>query len=98
MTKWAPFNSVTDTGSMADDVNYHKNIISKPTLSEDQLYNIGLRLTESYHDQTVINIKLYRNGKLYLKKGLIKNIDPLKQEILLNDNYKLYFSQIIEIL
>ena len=95
--KWAPFNSVVPGKEMVSDVLKRKNVVKMPILSEDQINELENKLINSYNNQNEIRIKYFRGGRYYLRKGIVVNIDVLGRKIILNDNYNLFFSQIIEI-
>ena len=95
--KWAPFNSVAPGAEMVKDVLKRKNVVKMPILSEDQINDLENKLIYSYNNQVKISIKYFRAGRYYLREGIVANIDVLGRKIALNDEYNLFFSQIIEI-
>lgn len=97
MKKWAPFNSLTNTNKMKHDLNKQKISIKMPILSEDQLEKIDNNIKEAYYNKDIINIEYYLNGAIINKKGKIKLIDYNKKQIILSDNTKLYYKQIINV-
>lgn len=96
MIKWQPFNAVAVGDKMIDDVLRRKNKIVKPILSDDQIIELETKIMESLHNKTKIKLKIFSNGKLYLKEGYIENIDIISKNIVFNDNKKVFFSQIID--
>ena len=96
MIKWQPFNAVIPGKYMVNSVLKEKNKIKRPILSEDQLREIEEKIFTAYKNDEVVKIKLYKSGKFYMKKGIIKNIDKLSHKITLNDGYCMFFEQIIE--
>ena len=95
--KWAPFNAVAPGEEMVRDVLKRKNVVKMPILSEDQINDLENKLINSYNNQVKISIKYFRAGRYYLREGIVANIDVLGRKIALNDEYNLFFSQIIEI-
>lgn len=95
--KWAPFNSVVAGSEMVKDVLDKKYRVKMPILSDDQISEIEEKLICSFNNQAKIKIKYFRSGRYYLREGIVINIDVLGRKIALNDNYSLFFSQIIEI-
>ena len=97
MSKWAPFNAVAPGDDMVSDVLKRRYVVKMPILSDDQITEIENKLINSYNNQVKISIKYFRGGRYYLREGIVANIDVLGRKIALNDEYNLFFSQIIEI-
>ena len=95
--KWAPFNAVAPGAEMISDVLKRKYVVKMPILSDDQITEIENKLINSYNNQVKISIKYFRSGRYYLREGIVANIDVLGRKIALNDEYNIFFSQIIEI-
>ena len=95
--KWAPFNAVAPGTQMVKDVLERKYVVKMPTLSDDQIKEIENKIINSFNNQTKITIKYFRSGRYYKRDGIVENIDILGRKIALNDDYNLFFSQIIEI-
>ena len=96
--KWAPFNAVAPGAEMIQEVLERKNKVKMPILSEDQLNEIERKLVKSFNNQAKINVKYFRNGRYYMREGIVTNIDEIGRKIALNEQYWLFFSQIIEII
>lgn len=97
MAKWAPFNSVVPGTVMVNDVLKKKNVVQMPMLSEDQINDMEKRIIVSYNNQSIVKVKYFRSGRYYVRNGKITNIDCNYRKIILNGNFPVYFSQIIEI-
>ena len=97
MSKWAPFNAVAPGDEMISDVLKRRNVVKMPILSDDQIIEIENKLINSYNNQIKIKIKYFRSGRYYLREGIVSKIDKIARKIALNDEYNLFFSQIIEI-
>ncbi len=95
--KWAPFNAVAPGTAMISEVLKRKNVVKMPILSDDQIKEIEDKLINSFNNQVKITIKYFRSGRYYKRDGIVVNIDKLGRKIALNDEYNLFFSQIIEI-
>ncbi len=95
-SKWNPFNAVASGEYMINDVLEEKNKERMPVLSDDQKEEIQNRMFEAFNNQEVINVKYFKNGKFYVKEGKITNIDQNTHKIVLNGEFSVYFSQIIE--
>ena len=95
--KWAPYNAVAPGTEMVKEVLKKKNVVKMPILSDDQIKEIEDKIIYSLNNQAEITIKYFRQGRFYKRYGIVVNIDILKRKIALNDEYNLFFSQIIEI-
>lgn len=97
MIKWAPFSAVAPGNFMVNEVLAKKNKVVMPSLSEDQIDEINNKIITAYNNGDIITVKFFRSGKYYLKQGIISKIDRNSANILLNDGFIVFFSQIIEI-
>ena len=95
--KWAPFDSVISSKKVIRDIENSKHKIVKPILSEDELNNIESIILDSYHNKDEIEIKYFYNGKYYKIKNIISKIDNIKKIIVLDNNKKIYFNQIVSV-
>jgi hypothetical protein len=97
MIKWAPFSAVTPGNSMVNDVLAKKNKVEMPILSDDQINEINNKITTAFRNKDVIKVKYYKAGKFYEKQGIITEIDTNNAKIVLNNDFSVFFSQIIKI-
>lgn len=97
MIKWQPFSAVVPGNVLVNDILKKKNIVTMPCLTDDKLMELEEKILISLDNQSPIKIKLFRNGKLFMKEGIVHNIDKLTKKIMLKDGYSLFFSQIVEI-
>lgn len=97
MVKWQPFNAVVNGNFMINQVLEEKNKIKMPILSDDQKLEIQEKLFEALNNKENIKIKFFKEGKVYLKEGIIEHINEFKRNLVMNDNFVVFFSQIIEI-
>lgn len=97
MNSWQPFNALIPASTMVNNIEKKKSILKMPIFSEDKLDLFENVIYYSFTNQDIITIKLFRNGKIYLKKGIVNYIDKLDKKIYLSDGYSFYFSQIVEI-
>lgn len=95
-SKWNPFNAVASGEYMINDVLEEKNKEKMPVLSDDQKEVIQNKMFEAFNNQEVIKVKYFKNGKFYIMEGRITNIDPNTHKIVINEEFSVYFSQIIE--
>ena len=97
MIKYQPFDSLTNSYWMKKELQKNKNKITQPTLSEDQLEEIDMKIKEAYFNKDMIKIYYYFNGAILKKEIKIKLIDYNKKQIVLSDNTKIYYKQIVSV-
>ena len=97
MKKWLPFDSLTNTNKMKHDLAKKKTKVEMPILSEDQLIKLENKIKEAYFNKDIVKIYYYFSGNIINKEVKIKNIDYNKKQIILSDNTKLYYKQIIKV-
>lgn len=97
MIKWQPFSAVVPGNVLVNDILKKKNIVRMPILTEDKVLELEEKILISLENQNPIKIKLFRNGRMFLKEGIVCNINKYSKKITLNDGYSLFFSQIVEI-
>ena len=97
MSKWNPFNAVAPGSSMINEVLKEKNKVTMPTLSDDQINELQEKILTAFNNQSIIKIKYFRNGRYYINDGIITNIDVSAHKLVLNGDFPVFFSQIIEI-
>jgi hypothetical protein len=97
MIKWAPFNSVINSKYLVNEIEYEKNKISKPTLSEEQIAFYEQIIKESMINKIPLSFQIYQGGYAYNINGIVTKIDNIKQKIYLNNHKYLYFCEIIKI-
>jgi len=97
MIKWQPFDSLTNSKKMKKEIAKNKIKKEMPILSEDQLEKINENIQEAYHNYSNIKITYYFNNNIIVKETKIKKIDFNLKQIILLDNTKLYYKQVINI-
>lgn len=95
--KWQPFNAVAAGSYMVDEVLKEKNKIKMPELSDEQINELENYIKESYFNEEEITITYFKNGRLYRRNGFIKEINSHIGKITLNDNFNIFFKQILNI-
>ncbi len=97
MTKWLPFDSVTSSKNAVNKLEYERNKIEKPILSEDELNEIEENIIRAYQLKQTITIHYYENG--YIKKitNKIHKIDTIKKRIIFCDHSFIYFNQVLDV-
>lgn len=93
--KWQPFNSCFSSSKILKELNYEKNKIEFPILSEDQLSLLEDKIKNAYFLKQNIKIKYYYNEQILEIIGKINNINLIKKNILIN-NKIIHFKQIIQ--
>lgn len=96
--KWAPFASVINGSILLSEIKKEKSKIIKPTLSDDQINDLEKVIIEAYRGKVPVNIYFYNHEHIYLAKGFITNINATTKEITINNQKKLFFSNIIRII
>lgn len=94
--KWAPFESVTSTKKMINDILKEKNKIKSPVLSEEQIKTIENTLIIAYYEQNEVEISYYQSGAIKKLISNIKKIDSINHKIYFNE-LTILFEQIIGI-
>lgn len=98
IVKWAPFNSVINGNQLLDEINYERNRISKPILSEEQIADLEENIITAYSERSIINLYFYKNGCINIINGQITKLDPANKIIIINNKTRIYFNNIIDIL
>lgn len=96
--RWAPFNSVINGNDLLVEIHEEKTRFKKPTLSEEQIYELEEKIISSYTEHTNINIIFYKNEHAYKVSGIVTKLDSISKKITINGKNILYFSNIIKIL
>ena len=94
--KWAPFNALIN-----DKIIYKESLLKcseckKPTLSEDQLYELNEKIFEAYTNHIEVTLSIFKDKRIIDIIGYINNIHIDKKIITFNNNY-IYLNQIIKI-
>lgn len=98
IVKWAPFNSVINGNQVLNEINYERNKISKPILSEEQITVLEENIITAYSERSIINLYFYKNGCINIINGQITKLDPVNKIITINNKTRIYFNNIIDIL
>ncbi len=98
MIKWTPFESLISNQKVIDSILYEKNKIKKPILSLEQQQEIEDKLIEAFYEQIEITLKIYKNGYINIITSSILKIDSIHKKITLQNQDKILFKQIIEII
>ena len=93
--KWAPYAAVADGHGMINEVLSKRNKVEMPILSEDQIQEIESKIYEAFHNNDLVRIKFYKDGRFVVKEGKIKDIDKYGRKIILFPDFPLFFSQIV---
>ncbi len=96
--KWLPFESLVSSKQVIDSILHEKNKIKKPILSLEQQQEISEKLIEAFYEQDEVTLKIYKNGYIITLISFIKNIDYTYKKIVLNNDTKILFSQIVDII
>ena len=96
--KWLPFESLVSSKQVIDSILHEKNKIKKPILSLEQQQEISEKLIKAFYEQDEVTLKIYKNGYIITLISFIKNIDYTYKKIVLNNDTKILFSQIVDII
>lgn len=94
MIKWAPFASLKEQAIVLNKTKEEMKKIDKPELSEDQINEINLILT-NYKGET-LNITYYRDGYLLNISSIIKKID-VNNKKLVTPNQTIMFDELVSL-
>ncbi|MGI6782552.1 MAG: YolD-like family protein [Acholeplasmataceae bacterium] len=94
--KWAPFDGLAGFNDLYLTLKYNLNKKDKPTLSEEQLYYMDLKIKEAIYENRHITVVYFNNGYTNNLYGLVTKIDSLKRIIYL-DNIPLKIDNIIDL-
>lgn len=96
MKKWQPYKSLIEQEIELKKMRVNREKIEKPVLFDDKLEELDYKL-KNYQGQ-MITIQYFDSGYLYNKTCKIKRIDPTYRSILLDDNSKLNFDDVVDII
>ena len=96
MMKWAPFSAVIPGNVLVNEIEFKKKKIIKPCLDDDKKWEIENKIIEAYNNKDIVKLKIYRDGRLYMKEGKIIQLDGITKKIILSGNYKVFFNQIVD--
>lgn len=94
--KWAPFNSLFNDKKIKNEVDYKKDKITKPILSNDQIEYLNEKIFDAYTNHYKVNLYIYKNESIVKLTGFINNINIDRKTITFNNNY-VFFNQILRI-
>lgn len=94
--KWAPYRSLIGFDKMCEELIDSYNNIEKPILSEDQLNLMDYNLKTALKSRLPITFRYFYKNRIYIIKGVIKNIDFDNKQIII-DKYIFDIKDIIEL-
>lgn len=95
--RWAPFDSLLQSKSLLHELSEKRKIISKPTLSLDELEVLEKDILMAFHTKSVIEIEYFYEGKIYKKQGILSSICKNSFKVYFRDSTSLYFDQILKV-
>ncbi len=93
--KWNAYRSLPEFDVSLNEKRKKDNKVDKPLISSDEAENINEILT--YYDGQELNIKYYKNGYILNETIIIKKIDVNNKNIVLIDNRKIAFNNILHL-
>lgn len=97
MIKWQPFESLTPSKKVIDDILYEKSKRKKPILSLEQQQELEEKLVEAFYEQIEVTLKIYKNGNIKTTTSIILEMDYVYKNITLKNKDKILFQQIVEV-
>lgn len=73
--KWQPFDALEGFQSSLRKIEYEKNKISKPVLSEDALEELNEMLNQALESRQEAVVEYYQNGYCYEFQGIIEEVN-----------------------
>ncbi len=95
--KWAPFDALIGFNQMIADIKYRLGKKEKPILSEDHLDLMNRHMQYALKHQIEIIINYCEDGYFYEVFGTIKQIDSIKNQIILSMNQIISLENIVNI-
>lgn len=93
--KWNAYRSLPEFDVSLNEKRKITNRVDKPMISNDEAEQINEILT-NYHGQE-LKIKYFKNGYIIVELITIKKIDVNNKNIVLNDNRKIAFNNILHL-
>ena len=95
LIKWAPFDALTGHSSMLEDMIYNLSKKEKNTLSDDEYQEINNNILEAYEKHKTIYIDYFEEGYTFSTFGIIKQLNSVKKELILDTGETINFDSII---
>lgn len=95
MIKWAPFNSVINGNYLLNTIEYEKDKITKPLLSDEQISNMEKKIFEAMINNIPLEFTIYKGGHTKIINDNVIKIDSPTKRVLLARNKWLYFCEIM---
>lgn len=83
--KWMPFSSIPSQYEMLQKHIESQNQVDAPILSEDQLEMMNNTIQLKIYNNEFANVEYWKNGYFYQHTAYIKEIDTLKQKLILSN-------------
>ncbi len=94
--KWMPFQSLPQE-EVLKKILKDKERITKPILSKEQQEELEKQLVEAFYEQTEITLTIYLSGFIKKITSQVIKLNSSDHTILLKNNKKILFQQILEI-
>lgn len=95
MKKWAPYKSLPEHDPAILTMEKNRDKIQKPLISEDVAEQINRILCNYNHEN--LEVKYYENGYVKIIESKIKKIDVINRFILLENDTKIKFSNLLNL-
>lgn len=94
--RWNAFNSLLNGNHVIEELNTKRNNFIMPSLTEEQIIELGKKINQAYLQQKTIKISYCNQNKLLCINGIIKKVDLINQLLKIN-NQAIYFEKIVNI-
>ncbi|MCU5746185.1 YolD-like family protein [Staphylococcus sp. SQ8-PEA] len=81
MVKWAPFATLPEQFERIHEYILDQDKIQRPTLSDDQLSELNLKMHQALHDETPVLMEYYMDGAIHSIEIYILDIDMLNMSL-----------------
>ncbi len=94
--KWQPFNSVTSSKTIFNNLNKNKHQ-DKPILFPEELDILNKKIIEAYYAHNTIELTIYEENKIQKYVSVITKINKNSNTLKLKNNKTISFEQILHI-
>ena len=95
--KWLPFQSLTPTKKVVNQILQEKAKVTKPIISLEQQEEIENLIMEAFYEQIEATITYYYQGYIVQETTSISQINQVSKKIILKNNHIILFNQILKI-
>ncbi|MBU1144486.1 MAG: YolD-like family protein [Firmicutes bacterium] len=97
IVKWNAFDALTGYHSMLEEMKYRLGKKEKPSLSDDALDELNMKLQSALMQNEEIELRYFHDGYIRFTFGKIKKVDYTSKEIVLSTLERFRAEDIIDI-